>query len=291
MSTIHPAPATAVIEDKVSTTVATTAWGAILAGGVAAVAVSFFMLALGAGIGFSVVSPWAAEGISASSLSIGSGIYMVVVAMVASTIGGYLTGRLRSRWVGVHPDEVYFRDTAHGFMAWAFATVLSASLLGAATTHILAGATAGSIPAAGAAASQAASPTDAYVDALLRADPAAQGSTADSAAIRSEFGRLMANALRKGGDISAADRTYMAKVVAVRTGLSQAEAEQRVNQAITDAKAAADSARKAAAKLSFWLAASLLAGAFAASLAATEGGELRDSRWYEPGWRKGQARI
>jgi hypothetical protein len=87
--------------------------------------------------------------------------------------------------------------------------------------------------------------------------------------------------MRRGGDISAADRTYLAQLVTQRTGLPQAEAEKRVNDTITQAKQAADAARKAAAKAAMWLAASLLAGAFAAMLAAIEGGKLRNQRWYE----------
>jgi hypothetical protein len=232
----------------------------------------------------------------------------VVVAMLASTVGGYLAGRLRNRWVGVHHDEVYFRDTAHGFLAWAFATVLTATALGGATTHILAGASAGLAPAATASANSAGNPTDSYVERLLRVDadtppavaggPVPLGNAAGSSGssqtgannyfgTREELGRMITSGMSKGGDVSAADRTYAAKIVARRTGISQADAEKRVNDTIAQAKKAADDARKAAAKLSLWLAASMLAGALAASLAATEGGLLRDSPWYEAGWRPG----
>jgi hypothetical protein len=214
--------------------------------------------------------------------------------MLSSTVGGYLAGRLRNRWAGVHHDEVYFRDTAHGFMAWALATVLGATILGGATTHILAGATAGSVPAAAASANPAGSATDPYVDTLLRNDapPVAgaaspQVTAGNGAGTRAELSRLMARELRKGDDMSAADRAYAAKVVVMRTGLPQPEAEKRVNDVIAQAKKAADDARKFAARLSLWLAASLLAGALAAVLAATEGGLLRDSPWYEAGWRPG----
>lgn len=274
----------------------TVSWGAIIAGGIASAAVTLLLLALGIGLGFSVVSPWAGEGVSSTTLHISAGIYLIVVAMLASTVGGFIAGRLRARWAGVHADEVYFRDTAHGFMAWAFATVLSASLLGAATTSILASASAGSIPAAAAGATAAATnPTDGYVDTLLRGDPVRAGTTStpagDTASTRGELGRLLAGGMRRGGDVSAADRTYAARVVAARTGLSQADAEKRVTEVVTQAKQAADEARKAAAKLAFWLAASMLAGALAASLAAIEGGVFRDSRWYEPGWKRGQARV
>jgi hypothetical protein len=282
-------------------------WGAIIAGGIAAAAVTLVLLAFGVGVGFSVVSPWADQGVSATTLHIGAGVYLIVVAMLASTIGGYLAGRLRNRWAGVHHDEVYFRDTAHGFIAWAFATVLTAGALGGATTHILAGASAGLAPAAAASATSQGSPTDIYVDQLLRVDSdnpaAANAATAGSTATpgtagsqnqtgnyygsRQEIGRLLANGMRKDSDVSAADRAYVAKIVARRTGLSQADAEKRVNDTITQAKKAADDARKVAATMALWLAASMLAGALAASLAATEGGLLRDSPWYESGWRPG----
>jgi hypothetical protein len=265
----------------------TVSWGAVIAGGIAAAALSLLLLALGVGLGLSVVSPWSDQGVSATTFQVGAGIYLVCVAMLAGAVGGYLTGRLRAAWLGVHNDEIYFRDTAHGLITWAFATLLGAGVLGAATTHILAGASAGLAPAAATAAAPA-NPTDIYVDALLRRDPPA-GATAsapgDAAATRQELGRLIAPTLRKGGDLFAADRSYAAKVVAARTGLSQPEAEKRVNDTIAQAKKAADDARKATAKLMLWLAASMLAGALASILAATEGGLLRDSKWYEPGWR------
>ena len=104
--------------------------------------------------------------------------------------------------------------------------------------------------------------------------------------MRAELGRLFAANQRSRTDMSGADRAYVSKVVAARTGLSQAEADRRVTEVTTQAKTATDDARKAAAKLAFWIAASMLAGAFAASLAATEGGAFRDERWYEPGWKR-----
>ena len=152
----------------------------------AAAAVSLILLAFGIGVGFSVVSPWANEGVSATTFHVGAGIYLVVVAMLASTVGGYLAGRMRGRWA-VHRDEVFFRDTAHGFLAWAFATVLTAAALGTPTTSILSGdrthltqvvsartgmpATAGIAPAAATAGVQAGpSPLiEGYVDQLFRA--------------------------------------------------------------------------------------------------------------------------
>jgi hypothetical protein len=264
-------------------------WSAVIAGGIAAAAVTLLLLAFGIGVGFSVVSPWAGEGVSSTTLHVGAGIYLIVVAMLASTVGGLIAGRMRARWIGAHRDEVFFRDTAHGFLAWAFATVLTAAALGGATTHILAGASAGLIPAAGAATATAVNPSDIYVDALLRTDPPPNVAAANAgglAATRAELGRLFTVNQRNRTDLSSPDRAYVAKVVAARTGLSQADAERRVTEVSNQAQTAADEARKTAAKLSLWLAASMLAGAFAASLAATEGGAFRDERWYEPGWKR-----
>jgi hypothetical protein len=285
-----PVTGAVVVEDEASTV----SWGAVIAGGVAAAAVTLVLLAFGVGVGFSVVSPWADQGVSSTTFHVGAGIYLIVVAMLASTIGGYLAGRLRARWSTVHEHEIYFRDTAHGLLAWAVATVLSATVMGAATSHILAGATAGAAPAAATTAARNSGPTDIYVDRMLRNDapPVAgaaspQVATGNASSNFAELGRIIAPVTRKGGEVSAADRAYASKIVMMRTGVSQADADKRVNDTIAEAKKAADDARSAAAKMSLWLAASLLAGALAAMLGATEGGLLRDSRWYEPGWRPG----
>jgi hypothetical protein len=198
--------------------------------------------------------------------------------MLASTIGGYIAGRLRTRWVGVHTHEVFFRDTAHGFLAWAFATVLSAAFLTAAASNIVGGASSGLAPAASVSTSQSAGsggPVDYYVDALLRSNPATKPDTTSLGATRREIAGILTTGLREG-DVAAPDRTYVAQVVAARTGLSQADADTRVSNVINQAKTDLDNARKAAAKLSLWLTASLLIGAFSASLAATDGGFVRD---------------
>jgi hypothetical protein len=127
-------------------------WAAVVAGAVASCALTLVLLAFGAGLGFSVVSPWPNSGVSATSFEIGTGLYFIVMAMISSAVGGYLAGRLRNRWIGVQSSEVLFRDTAHGFLAWALASVLGAILLAS--------------PATG--SPQAASPMDGYVDMLLR---------------------------------------------------------------------------------------------------------------------------
>ena len=122
-------------------------WAAIAAGAVAAAALTLVLLAFGAGMGFSAVSPWGNSGVSARTFEIGTGLYLIVVAMLASTIGGYVAGRLRTKWVGVHTHEVFFRDTAHGFLAWALAAVLGAAILTAAASNIAGGASSGTMPA------------------------------------------------------------------------------------------------------------------------------------------------
>ena len=259
----------------------TVSWGAIAAGSIVACSVTLLVTALAVGGGLSLVSPWAGEGASATTVSVLAGIGLVCMAIIASTFGGYITGRLRSAWDDVHEDERYFRDTAHGFVTWAFATALTASVLAGAATHLLAAASTGAIPAAGAGAAQAASngTGDVYVDRLLRSNnPSPQGNVADT---RGELLRVLAPATRRGGQISDADRTYAAQVVAARTGLSREEAQRRVDQIVTEAKAAADAARKAARNASLWAAAAMLAGALASALAAAAGGRMRNERWYE----------
>ena len=121
---------------------------------------------------------------------------------------------------------------------------------------------------------------DGYVDTLLRSEmPATQAQSSNVADSRSEMLRLFATTFRDGTELKPADRTYVTKIVASRTGLSEADADKRVNEVVTQIKADLDAARKATAKVAFWLTASLLLGAFCASLAATEGGGLRDGTW------------
>jgi hypothetical protein len=263
--------------------VSAVSWASVAAGAVVAAAVSLALFALGAGLGLASESPWADSGVSATTFTNASGIYLVIVAVMSSAIGGYLAARLRTKWTGIHSNEVFFRDTAHGFIAWAFATVLSASLLAAAATHIVAGAASGVAPAA-AQGSSSINPSQVFVDRLFRTDQGATppaGASENNGAPRAEVLRLWTPSFRDNGDLAAADRTYVARLVAAQTGMSQADAEKRVNDVITEAKAAADRARSGAAKLAFWMAAALLFGAFAASLAAVEGGQLRDGTWQD----------
>lgn len=249
-------------------------WAAVAAGTFANAALTLLLTAFGAGMGFSTISPWSNSGVSMTTFSIGTGLYLIVMAMLASTMGGYLAGRLRTRWSGVHSDEVFFRDTAHGFMSWACAAVLSAAVLGAAGSAIVSGATAGLAQRN----ANDGGPAAIYVDELFRpaaGAPAANQATAEPAA-RAEVTRLLTKSLRDRVDLTSTDRSYLSQLVASRTGLAQADADKRVNDVLTQAKSDLDKARSAAAKLALWLTAALFAGALAASLAAIEGGQLRD---------------
>jgi hypothetical protein len=255
-------------------------WASIAAGAVAIAALTLALLALGAGLGLSSISPWAGSGVSAATFKNATGIYLVLVAIMSSAIGGYLASRLRTKWVGLHTNEVFFRDTAHGFIAWAFATIISAGVLGAATTHILSGTAAG-LGAAGTQTGQSVNPSQVYVDRLFRTEAAAPQASAPAGPdmARAEVTRLWTSSFAENVDLAPPDRAYVARLVAARTGMSQADAEKRVTDVVTEAKAAADRARRSAAKMAFWMTAYFLFGAFAASLAAVEGGQLRDGSW------------
>jgi hypothetical protein len=292
-------------------------WAAVIAGAVGAAALSLVLFLLGTGLGLAAASPWAGEGISGSTAGVSTIIWVTVVQLLASVLGGYLAGRLRTRWVTVHTDEVFFRDTAHGFLAWAVSTLLMATLLSSAAGTALssglkaggavaksaatlagAGAGAAGAAAAGGGNSENSNPLGYFVDSLFRVDrdrasspnaaPASPTATQPASPDRiPEVTRIFSNALRSG-ELADPDRQYLGQLVAEKTGLAQAEAEQRVtdtfnrlkqtlDQAAAKAKQAADDARKASALLALWLVVSLFVGAFVASFAATLGGWLRDS--------------
>lgn len=287
-------------------------WPAVFAGAAGAAALSLILLILGTGLGLASVSPWAQQGISAVTFGVSTILWISFTQLVASGMGGYLAGRLRTRWLGTQPDEVYFRDTAHGFLAWAVATLATATLLTSVIgsivgTGVNAGATvaAGGASAAGAAAAQVADKAggdegaeaglDYFVGTLFRTDAAAAPTTGAAivpmanpspAAMAAEASGIFLTAL-KNGALPPEDARYLGQQVALRTGLSAQDAEKRVTdtfgrmqvkarEAETAAREAADKARKATAYGSLWLFVSLLIGAFFASLAATFGGRQRD---------------
>ncbi len=291
-------------------------WGAIAAGAVAAAALSLILLMLGIGLGLSSVSPWAQQGIGASAFGLSTILWLTFTQLVASGMGGYLAGRLRTKWIAVHTDEVYFRDTAHGFLAWATASLATATLLTSVIGSIVSGAaslaatvaTTATATAVGGAATAGSGiakstaeggPMGYFVESLFRGSPspASSGAVAASAASGSASGdslatavpettRIFSTGIQKGA-LPDEDVRYVGQVVAQRTGLGQVEAEKRVRETFARlqvnlreaelaAKDAADKARKASAYGALWLFISLLIGAFTASLAATFGGRHRD---------------
>ena len=243
------------------------AWGAILAGAAAAAALSLILLILGTGLGLSAMSPWAQAGATAVTLGVSTIAWITLTQLLASGMGGYLAGRLRTKWVAVHTDEVFFRDTAHGFLAWAVASLTTAALLtstigtivssgvqagasvvgGAATAAMSAGAAGAATAGSEALRSDgAAGPMNYFVDALFRKDASASanatanGTTnapsgnADTspAAAASEVTRILMNSVRTGA-LPEEDVRYVGQVVAQRTGLSQADAQKRVTDTYT----------------------------------------------------------
>jgi hypothetical protein len=234
-------------------------WPAIFAGGVAAFAIAFILLALGTGLGLSSVSPYQNAGISLTAFAISSAVWLIIVQWLSSALGGYLAGRLRTKWVNVHSDETMFRDTAHGLLAWAVAVALGVGLFGI-----------------GAAAASKQNPTSVrtayYVDQLFRSkQPASPTLAADKAQATHVF--EMGAIDPKVGDSA---RPYLSELVASATGLSPADAEQRVSQVVQQATADADAVRKTAAKIAFYTFFSMLIGAFIACTAAALGGRQRD---------------
>jgi hypothetical protein len=253
-------------------------WPAVVAGAFAAAALWLILLALGTGIGLSSISPWSNMGASASAMSIGAIVWLIVTQIIAAMLGGYLAGRLRTKWVNIHTDEVYFRDTAHGFLVWAVGLVITAAFLASAATSMVGGgAQLGNITSGKATMTQtggqASDPNEYFVDNLFRSVRPAPDP--NDASMRAEAGVIFANALRQK-DIPAPDKTYLARLMAARTGLTQTDAEQRVSDVLTQARQAADTARKAVAHSLYWTFLALLIGAFCASFAATIGGKQRD---------------
>jgi hypothetical protein len=256
-------------------------WAAIFAGAATAVAASLILLAVGSGLGLASVSPWANVGASLTTFTVMTAVWLIVMQWIASGLGGYLTGRLRIRWAGTHPHEVFFRDTAHGFLTWSIATLITVVFISSSalmTVKSAARAVADVAPRAG----EVASAPSAYaydVDTLYRStrpeDPSMERARAESATILANGG--------VNGRLPAQDRDYLVQLVAARTGIGSAEAQGRVDAVVereqalgVKAQQTADAARKAGMALSIFTALSMLIGAFIASVAAALGGQQRD---------------
>src|SRR5580658_7336940 len=257
------------------------AWPAILGGAFAAAALALILLALGSGFGLASVSPWPNSGLSATTFTIMAAIWLIIVQWVSAALGGYLTGRLRTKWAGVHTHEVFFRDTANGFLAWAVAAVIGAAVLASAASSLVGGGNhvAGTnASGASAGASQGASgadPSAYYVDMLFRSNHPT--TIAANPEIWAEATRIFATGVKK--DYVPDDKAYLTQLVAAGAGLSQADAEKRVDEVTARAKADADAVRKAGAYLSIFTGVSMLIGAFIAAAAAALGGRHRDEPW------------
>lgn len=291
-------------------------WGAIFAGAAAAASLSLILLILGAGLGLTSVSPWESRGLDAGTVGIAAIAWLTFTQIVASGMGGYLSGRLRTKWVDTRGDEVYFRDTAHGFLAWAVAALISAALFTSAVSSVIGGgakivgnvAGGAALTTAAGAASMANGSQDEqgssmqyFVNSMFRSNapgnadaPASPAAPATPSASQqpvspaqlSEVSGIFVNSITSG-TLPEEDRHYVARLIAQNTGISQQEAEQRVQSTYDKAQAklketkekaqqAADAARKATSYLMLWTFISLLAGAFVASLCATFGGRQRD---------------
>lgn len=278
-----------------STGLSAVAWGAVIAGAVVAAALSMALIVGGAGLGFVSMSPWETEGASAASIGVGAIIWLFVTQIIAYGVAGYLTGRLRKGWAVGYSDETYFRDSAHGLLVWAVSAVFSAFLVGSAVisaTSSVARVAGQTVAGVGQAATDMASSavgagiddesgTSGYfIDSLFRSTNAAPSDNPGDE--RQEAARIVAMSV-VNGEVSAEDRQYLSNMIAARTGMTEQEANQRIDdvmgrmqqtaeEAETTAREAADAARKAAAGFALWAFASLLVGAFVATYMAIVGG-------------------
>lgn len=279
-------------------------WRAIFAGATVAAALTIILCILGTGLGFTAISPWSSEGISATAFGISAILWLSLTQVVASGMGGFLSGRLRNKAPNIDRDEAYFRDTAHGFLTWAVALIVTATLFASALGAVINGGVqaaakvTGGVAAAGAmGAAQLPNDHGYFIDSLFRKNfstlvPTTAKSNPSTASGNGATNYLGSNAeVRRifsksveDGVIADGDITYLGQLIAQRTGLTQEEAEQRVKDtfvAIQNAEAkvkeAADKARKASAYIALWGFIALLIGAFTASLAATWGGRCRDA--------------
>jgi hypothetical protein len=271
-----------VIVENETTPTAAISWPAVFAGSAVAGAFSLMMLALGSGIGFSTFNPWSSHSVDTLRGATFAGIYLAATAMLASAVGGYITGRLRRLWLNTHPDELFFRDTAHGLVTWAVATLAAAALLGSAGTNLVGGAAKEATRntaemQARAGAYPELSDRVFHYD-RVQAPPAgaATGFGRTFEADRATADRLIALAATR--PLTPEQHQNLVGIIASRTGVPVADADARATAVENDARTAADIARRVAMRLAFWTVAAMLLGALASSLAAWEGGTLRDGR-------------
>jgi uncharacterized tellurite resistance protein B-like protein len=262
-------------------------WGPIVGGALLAAALSFVLLTFGTAIGLSATSPWPNVGLSGKVIASLAIFWVLAQQIGAFLAGGYIAGRMRTRWAETPQSEAEFRDGLHGGLVWALGIVIGAALFIA---------TAGAVARTGAevagkaavsAVSSTTNPMDALLDTLLRpaaqqpaaaGAPAAPGARAAASpeAARATIGRLLVRSVASGS-VSNDDRSYLAQLVSQQTGLSQQEAEARVNAAFNAGREAADKARRAAILTGLVTAISLIVSFGAAWWAALKGGQHRDN--------------
>ena len=265
------------------------AWSAIFVGAVAATALSMLLSILGFGLGLSSISVFSSDS-SAAAMGLSVILWLMFTQIAAAATGGYLAGRLRVKWVSLHNDEVYFRDTAHGLAAWAVASLLMVALVGSTAIGVAnKGLQTGAVLASGALSGTVTEKTspenhdmDYFIDALFRKD-AAHLSNQTNSASHGEALKIFIKAL-PSASLPNEDRQYLGTLIAQETGVSQNEAEKRVTdtfqqvqKVIQDAQQKLEITRKVAAHSSLWMFVILGLGAFFASLAATLGGRQRDN--------------
>lgn len=254
-------------------------WSAVFAGALAALGLSIVLIILGSAFGFGAMSPFSGDGLSATTIGIVTIVWLVFTQIFASVAGGYIAGRMRARW-DIHKDEVYFRDTVHGFLTWALASGIMFAMVA-----IAAGGGASAVTTMAAAAVQSEDgvpgPADLITDRLYRA-PGANLETADASG--REALRLFLKAMDDENTITSEDRAWLVQDVSARTGLSASEAEARVQTALNnvdtareEAQEAVNVARAASATLSIATTLAMMIGAFAACMAAAFGGRERDN--------------
>lgn len=294
MSVHDSGPEVAVVETTINTERSSVDWGAVIAGAVLAAAISFVLFTFGAAVGLSITSPYPAENVSAVTFALVLGLWIVLVTVMSFMAGGYFTGLLmQRRAAGDHETEI--RDGMHGVLAWGFGVLLGAlitafTIIGPAKSGADAAANVANATLSGADRT----PVAYYADLLLRTDRPEAVAPAETEARRGEAARILAR--YPSGEIEAKDRAYLNQLVMRQTGLAEAEATTRVDTAlselrrvVTQAREAAEKARKFALFLGFAVAGALAVAAAAAWWAAVQGGEHRDQnvdlRPYI-GWRR-----
>lgn len=250
-----------------------TQWSAIIAGAVGASALAFVLHTFAGAIGFSVSSTAPTWRDASWALVLGSGLYLVLMALASYGFGAYLAARLRAPATGA-ADDIEFRDGMHGLIVWALATLITGLIALSAVQSVPRLAA----PSGASSTSVAGENLLAYdLDRLFRSDRRPQGLEGNMTFTRAEAGRILLTGSSHRG-IQADDRAYLVRLVSTLTGLAPADAERRVADVVARANENISRARAAAVILAFMIGAAALLGAMAAWFAACAGGRQRDGR-------------